>query len=93
MPLGMLFSLEFKAMPMIHSDNHDLDQLEEFMVICVRSCELTEQSAWKTASLTACLCVPRNWISVYEFLDSISSFLRSLLQFCRILQDVGGLHC
>ena len=47
MPLGMLFSLEFKAMPMIHSDNHDLDQLEEFMVICVRSCELTEQSAWK----------------------------------------------
>ena len=67
MPLGMLFSLEFKAMPMTHSDNHDLDQLEEFMVICVRSCELTEQSAWKTASLTACLCVPRNWISVYEY--------------------------
>ena len=35
-------------MPMIHSDNHDLDQLEEFMVICgVRSCEMTERSVWK----------------------------------------------
>ena len=59
MPSGILFFVEFKAMPMIHSDNHDIDQ--EFMVICgVRICELTEQSVWNNCKNGVVLQYPKN---------------------------------